>query len=238
MITILDEGTLLNIQKAKIVRISHLSTEEFEVELDAPISKWVGIRDALENLTWTPSFTVRGSTFGRVRARGILVTTPKKVVIENNVFRSSGSAILICGDARGWFESGSVTDVTIRKNVFEDCNSSGYQFGRAIIAILPEVRDGGAGSVHRNIKIEENLFRAFQAPILCAWFTSDLVFRNNVIELSKTFPPRQEEPEGLVFGACTDVRVEGNRVDPAFPGRTFRVTGGKPETMFIDWPGK
>lgn len=33
------------------------------------------------------------------RARGILVSTPGKVLIERNYFESSGSAILIAGDA-------------------------------------------------------------------------------------------------------------------------------------------
>ena len=85
--------------------------------------------DALENLTWTPEVIIKNSFFGSNRARGILMSTPGKVVIENNVFESSGSAILIPGDANGWYESGAVTDVLIRNNVFNDpCMTSMYQF--------------------------------------------------------------------------------------------------------------
>jgi hypothetical protein len=44
------------------------------------------------------------------------------VLIENNRFPSSGSAILIAGDANAWYESGAVRDVTIRGHVFgESC---------------------------------------------------------------------------------------------------------------------
>ena len=57
--------------------------------------------DALENLTWSPDVEIKNTFFGSCRARGLLVTTPGKVVIENNIFESSGSAILIAGDANG-----------------------------------------------------------------------------------------------------------------------------------------
>jgi hypothetical protein len=34
------------------------------------------------------------------------MSTPGEVLIEKNTFESSGSAILIPGDANGWYESG------------------------------------------------------------------------------------------------------------------------------------
>ena len=46
--------------------------------------------------------------------------TAQAEIIENNVFESSGSSILIAGDANGWYESGAVTDVLIRHNTFND----------------------------------------------------------------------------------------------------------------------
>jgi hypothetical protein len=35
---------------------------------------------------------------------GLLVSIPGKVIINQNEFESSGSAILIAGDANGWYE--------------------------------------------------------------------------------------------------------------------------------------
>lgn len=53
-------------------------------------------------------------------ARSILVSTPRKVVIEGNTFSSIMSAILFEGDMSHWYESGAVRDVTVRNNRFLD----------------------------------------------------------------------------------------------------------------------
>ena len=60
------------------------------------------------------------------------------------------SAILVADDARSWFESGPVHNLTIRNNVFNRCASS-------TIWINPENRKK-AGAVHKNINIENNVF--------------------------------------------------------------------------------
>ena len=90
---------------------------------------------------------------------GLLVSTPGKVVIEGNHFESSGSAILIAGDANNWYDSGAVKDVLIRNNVFAaPCLTSLYQFSEAVIGIYPEIPDPEASEAkfHRNIEIGGN----------------------------------------------------------------------------------
>ena len=61
------------------------------------------------------------------------------------------SGILIADDARSWFESGRVRDVTIRNNNFMEC-------GGPVILISPE-NDRNEGYVHRNIAITNNRFQ-------------------------------------------------------------------------------
>lgn len=69
------------------------------------------------------------------------------------------SAILIEGDAEGWFESGPVNDVLIRENTFVDCAYNGGP-GNAVIAINPSNSVINANRpVHKNIRIENNLLR-------------------------------------------------------------------------------
>ena len=60
------------------------------------------------------------------------------------------SGIFIADDARSWFESGMVRDVTIRNNNFIEC-------GAPVILIAPENKCND-GYVHRNITITNNLF--------------------------------------------------------------------------------
>ena len=111
------------------------------------------------------------------RGRSILVTTPAKVLIENNYFRSAGAAVLIEGDTELWFESGAVCDITIRNNLFEDCYTSGnniidgpWGWGEGVISISPSFRpqDADAKAYHRNIRIVGNTFRHFDCAVLFA----------------------------------------------------------------------
>jgi hypothetical protein len=232
-ISFLDHETLLSRGIGKIKTITKKGIEEFEIEFKEAIPDSVKTGDAIENLTWTPSLTVRNSVFGTVRARGLLVSTPGKVLVENNVFRSSGSAILIAGDANAWYESGAVTDVTIRKNRFENCFTSGYQFCTAIISIFPEVKKYGDRPFHKGIKIEDNVFVTFDAPVLWAKSAGDLTFKRNQIVFNTDYQPRKANDPGLTFYGCENVTVENNELDPKFIGRTVKVEGGKPDTVVV-----
>ena len=84
------------------------------------VSKYkIGTQDAygIENLTWTPQVRFAGNTVRNNRARGALFSTPRRTVAEDNLFdHTSGTAILLCGDCNGWYETGACRDVLIRRN--------------------------------------------------------------------------------------------------------------------------
>ncbi|KAA2284222.1 alpha-1,3-galactosidase B, partial [Acinetobacter sp. AB118710] len=66
----------------------------------------------------------------------------KKTLVENNRFdHTSGTAILLCGDANGWYETGSCHDIQIRNNTFINALTNMFQFTNAIISIYPEIPD-------------------------------------------------------------------------------------------------
>lgn len=234
-ISFLNHESLLSRGQAKVKALKHLSLEEFEIEFDRPVPSELVQGDALENLTWTPSLTVRKSEFGTVRARGLLVTTPKKVLIEDNLFRSSGSAILIAGDANGWYETGAVKDVTIRRNRFENCLTSVYQFCEAVISIFPEISKPGAEAYHRNIRIEDNVFTVFDAPVLWAKSAGDLTFKNNEILTSNRFKPWHWNKDGITLLNCQRVTISGNRLAPLYRGRSIREAADGKVTV-SPWP--
>ncbi|MEY9853223.1 hypothetical protein ABH923_002901 [Leifsonia sp. EB41] len=78
---------------------------------------------AIENITRAPAVHICGNTFKNLPTRGVLVSTRKPIVIENNVFDSLGMAgILISSDASSWWESGPVTDCRISDNEFRLLN--------------------------------------------------------------------------------------------------------------------
>jgi len=76
-------------------------------------------RFVAENISYTPEVEIRNNDFAAIPTRGILFTTRKKVLIENNIFRNMAmESIFISNDSNAWYESGPVKDMTIRNNVF------------------------------------------------------------------------------------------------------------------------
>lgn len=129
------------------------SDREITITLDRDVPESMMEKKELvvENVTYTPEVIVRNCHFSRVPTRGILVSTRRRVLIEGNVFyRMHMSGILIADDARSWYESGMVRDVTVRGNEFVEC-------GSPVIMIAPE-NDVDGGYVHSNVSIVDNRF--------------------------------------------------------------------------------
>lgn len=189
---------------------------EFNITFKDPIDPAINEKSGfgIENLTWTPEVLFAGNTIRNNRARGTLFSTPKKTVVEDNLFdHTSGTAILLCGDCNGWFETGACRDVTIRRNRFINALTNMFQFTNAIISIYPEIpnlkdqqkyfhggKDGG-------IVIENNEFDTFDAPILYAKSVDGLIFRNNVIKTNTEFKPFHWNKNRFLLERVTNVKI-------------------------------
>ncbi len=202
------------------------SLTEFEVTFTEPVPAEMKEGDALENLTWVPDVLLRGNHFDSCRARGVLLSTPGKVVIEDNEFTSSGSAILVAGDSNYWYESGAVRDVLIRKNTFNaPCLANVYQFCEGIISIYPEIPKPEKASrpFHRNIRIEENTFHPFDYPVLHALSTEGLTFSNNTIIRSKDYERYHKNKYMIRLVGCKGVTIAGNILQGDVLGRNVFI---------------
>ena len=158
-IAIIDPQTLLPQGYAVIKKAMMINPREMMLELTSQSVKALRVGQCLENISWTPSVSITHCNFERCNTRGILVTTRRKVRIENNRFYRLGMhAILIADDASSWYESGAVSDVTIMHNRFIECGYNSAP-GSYQIAIVPENHTKIEGKfVHRNIRILENSF--------------------------------------------------------------------------------
>jgi hypothetical protein len=181
--------------------------------------------DVLENIRNTPSISITNSYFGSCRARGVLVSTPKAVIIEKNVFESAGSAILIAGDGNKWFESGACNDVLIKGNYFSDaCLTSVYQFCEAIISICPEIpKPEKDKPFHRNIRIIENTFRPFDFPVIYAFSVENLDFSSNQIIRSNVYEPFHNNKHMINLNYCKAVRIARNLYVGNVLGKDIRL---------------
>ena len=211
-ISLIDHTTMEGIAALTAVSYQLLHREEFLITFREPVPKRLKAGDALENLSNTASFACRRNIFGGGRARSLLISTPQPVVVEENIFDSSGSAILLAGDANYWYESGACRDVSIRRNVFNDCClSSYYQFGEAVVTVYPEVpMPEQAPPFHRNIRVEDNLFYTADYPVLYARCTESLSFQRNTIARSRRHEPWHPRRHMITAAWCRKVTVHNN----------------------------
>jgi hypothetical protein len=223
-ISFIENSVMKTIGVGTVASFNLIDEENFILIFKEPFPKELEIGDALENLTWSPDLLVSNSHFKSCRARGLLVSTPGKVVIENNIFESSGSAILIAGDANNWFESGAVTNVLIKNNVFTElCNTSSYQFCEGIISIYSEipVLNETTPTFHKNIRIENNEFHPFDYPVLFARSVDGIAFTNNSLTRSTRFEPYHNRKFTFSFEACKNAVISGNTFSEGVLGKNI-----------------
>lgn len=189
---------------------------EFLITFQEPVDQVINEQSGfgIENLTWTPEVLFSGNVIRNNRARGSLFSTPRKTIVENNLFdHTSGAAILLCGDCNGWFETGACRHVIIRKNRFVNALTNLFQFTNAVISIYPEIPDLKGqqqyfhGGPEGGIVIEDNEFETFNAPILYAKSVDGLVFRNNTIKLNTEYKPFHPNRNRFWLERVTNVTI-------------------------------
>lgn len=172
------------------------------VTVDAPLpAEVVGPDHLVENLTYTPEVLVTGCTFKNLATRGVLVSTPRPVVIEDNVFEAPQMpSVLICSDASFWYESGSVTDLVIRRNRF-------VRPASPVIQVLPTVAQPDPDRpVHRGIRVEHNDVELADGQLVHATAVRDLTVTGNRIRR----PEGSTRPVEVVLRGCSQVRLADN----------------------------
>ena len=204
-VELLNAHTLLPAASFKVVEAEMKNPREILVTLNRNVPDEIRKKEnwVIENVTYTPEVVIRNNYFSRVPTRGILITTRKKVLIEHNTFfRTQMSGVLIADDARSWFESGRVEDVTIRDNRFLEC-------GTPVIFIAPE-NDVNQGYVHRNIRIENNLFRmAGDKDAVVAKSVDGLEIKDNFFQTEKT----GDLKELIQVKECKGVEIRENKLE-------------------------
>jgi hypothetical protein len=191
-----------------------IGMREFKIRFEQPVPAEVDGKTSfgIENLTWTPEVYFAGNTIQNNRARGSLFSTPKKTLVENNQFlNTSGSAILLCGDCNGWYETGMCKDVTIRNNKFVNALTSMYQFTNAVISIYPEIPDlkNQVKYFHKgSVLIENNEFHMFDAPVLYAKSIQGLVFQNNKIIQNNDYKPFHWNKQRFFLEKVDQVKIQ------------------------------
>ncbi|SMC87303.1 right-handed parallel beta-helix repeat-containing protein [Pedobacter nyackensis] len=213
-IAFINPKTLMAMGKAKLKSAKLINKREMEIEVEETLPPFVSDGLCIENVTWTPEVIIRNSRFERTNTRGLLITTGRKVLIENNVFYRTGMyPILIADDASSWFESGAVSDVLIRNNTFQEC---GLNSGSGAINIAPENHELVIGNmVHRNIRIVDNSFILYRDGLLNARSVDHLTFSGNKISWTNLLQKKSNLSINLT--ACKNVVIRKNSFEAGEP---------------------
>ncbi|MDE7126363.1 MAG: right-handed parallel beta-helix repeat-containing protein, partial [Bacteroidales bacterium] len=82
-------------------------------------------------------------------------------------------------------------------------------WGAACISVgsrIPDLR--GSECYHRNILIEDNIFRVFDPRILNLFSVDNVTFRNNTIEMTDAYPYQGKETRNFVYDNCRNIVIE------------------------------
>jgi hypothetical protein len=222
-------GNSLTVYDSHTVKHSEqINMRDILLTLERDLPEGFEAGDAVENASWTPEVEIRNNRFLRIPTRGILVTTRKKVVIEDNHFEGMGmSGILIGDDAKSWYESGMVNNVTIRQNHFIHC-------GTPVIHIAPENEVIALDNpVHRNIRIVDNKFDLKDNPVLHAKSTQGLQVLNNDV-VGSAFAGNSDAARFVIeLVACSEVVIQGNNFTESELHKNVQIRFMETESVLV-----
>ncbi len=213
---IVDQKSLLPGDTLIVEKTEHVNEEYLVIKFKNQLSDVINTSMALENLTWNASATMKQCTVRQNRARSVLFSTPKKVLLENNYFSSMMAGVLVASDCNYWCESGAVYDLTIRNNIFEDHCSGGKN--QAVFMVMPHARAiKKEGYIHHNIVFEGNTIKTFDTRYLQAKSVSNLIFSGNTIVQTNTYKPMYPDSAGIFLNHCKNVIIKNNTYKGGHP---------------------
>ena len=206
---LVDSQVMEAYSRMNVKSVKYLNCEYAEVTFETDLPAETKPGDVVAEDDGYPEVLISGCYIGNNRARGLLIGSRGKVVIEKNTFHSPGTAILFEGDGRYWYEQSGVRDVVIRDNVFDNCMYGSSTWGSAVIAVGSGIPDKEHSRYHKNILVENNVFKGFDHRIVNLYCVDGFTFRNNRIEFSDADYPAFGNPEDrFIFKNCDNVTVE------------------------------
>jgi hypothetical protein len=148
----------------------------------------VKVGDNIENVFRNADLIFRNNTVRNNRARGMLIATRGKTIIEDCYFHTSGSAILFESNGSFWFESGGTNDVTVQNNFFDRCKYTAW--GVAVISCVPRVAIEEGKYFHKSIKINNNKFKTTFDYLIQFDNVESMSFKGNTVSATDGVSPK------------------------------------------------
>jgi hypothetical protein len=182
-VEITEAGSMEPYQQNRVKSAERINKEYTRVVFETPIDKKVKAGDIIASTTEYPEVLIKNCIIKNNRARGLLLGSRSKIVVEDCYFHTQCAAINLEGDGRFWFEQSGVRNLTIRNNVFDRCNYS-LMLGLGVIMVNSGIPDEkkAVSKYNKNIIIENNTFKVVYPTILKMYSVDNLIYRNNKVE--------------------------------------------------------
>ncbi|MBU2945747.1 right-handed parallel beta-helix repeat-containing protein [Zobellia uliginosa] len=192
--------------KLTIKSIQKMNARYQIITVNEKLPSSINVGDLVENLDAYPELLVENCNISNNRARGILLSNPKKTIIQNNTFSTEMEPILIPVESGHWFEAGNAANVLIKNNVFKDGQHSG--FNRGVIRFVTD--DDNKNIAFTNIEIIDNTFNQFDNLILEIANTDGLLIKGNTITNSGSFPMLFSENSAIKIKTSKNIKLQKN----------------------------
>ena len=184
-LNIFDKGDKVQMLKTDTLLPYTQKTVKEVVKINDEISKIVfvediddvAVNDDVENLTKSADLIFRNNVVRNNRARGMLIATKGKVLIENNYYHTSGCAILFEADGQYWFESGATTFVEIKNNEFDKCKHGAW--GDAVLEFAKREKVEDGKYYHGKVNIVGNKFSMYNDTAIILDNIEEVTLSNN-----------------------------------------------------------
>ena len=209
-VELVDPSSCMTYDENVVVAIERLNNQYSKITFRDPLATLTKPGDAVAYDQEYPEVLIKNCKIGNNRARGILLGSRGKIVIENNIFHTPGSAILLEGDTKTGAEQAGVRNLTIRGNTFDNCNYVTGPWGTAAIQVRAPISEDkrDISRYNRNILIENNLFRIFTPRVLNVYSVDRLTYRNNKIEYTNDYARLDERVEPFIVMHSSNVKIE------------------------------
>ncbi|KXX66809.1 hypothetical protein [Flammeovirga sp. SJP92] len=228
-VRVVDHDRLLPKTEAMAIKeVKYINEKISILTFNQSIKGKIALYNGIENISWNASAVIENNIIRNNRARSILLSTNKPVVIRNNYLSSQMSSIRITGDLRLWNESGPTQSVLIENNIFEDCLYGGNA-NQSVILIDPQYKNKTMMDPKykycKDICIRNNVIKSFENSILTAQSVEGIEFTNNKIVQTNTHQPIYPKSPNVDLRNCSKVNISSN---------TFLKSNGEKGTLKVD----
>ena len=154
----------------------------------------------LQNIEFSPSCLIESCTVKRTRAHGFLFQNNDIEVRGCRFENMSSSAILAAPDLSYWYEVDPVDGMYIHHNEFI---GNGFVRPAPTIATYTSHKgtDEGICDLHKNVRIENNVFKDTPGAKILLNSADGVVIKNNVFDENKN-------SESVILLCCTNVESD------------------------------